>query len=159
MGMKGKRQTLIFGIIHFILFFIILGFFAFGLDLIPKADKPSEWINSNVNLTFWALLILHIVSFSIYLAYVYCNNVYMDDAVTTNNRSLESAQNRIDKDIKKLETDTEKQRNRQNNMYAESQKHLHFNECQYIEIKHSIQDLVKEVKQIHSELEKEGKNR
>ena len=45
----------------------------------------------------------------------------MDDAVTTNNRSLESAQNRIEKDIKKLETDTEKQRNRQNNMYAESQ--------------------------------------
>lgn len=159
MGIKRKKQALIFGILHFVLFILILGFFAFGLDLIPKADKPTEWINSNVNLTFWVLLILHIVSFSIYLAYVYCNNVYMDDAVTTNNRSLESAQNRIDKDIKKLEADTEKQWNRQNDMYAESQKHLHFNECQYIEIKHSIQDLVKEVKQIHSELEKEEKSR
>ena len=159
MGIKGKKQALIFGIIYFILFFIILGFFAFGLDLIPKADKLTEWINSNVNLTFWVLLILHTVCFFIYIAYIYYNNVYVDYAVTTNNRSLELAQNRIDKDIKKLETDSEKQWNRQNNMYAESQKHLHFNECQYIEMKHSVQDLVKEVKQLHSELEQEEKSR
>lgn len=159
MGIKRKKQALIFGIIHFVLSLFVLVFLFFGLDLIPKADKPTEWINSNVNLTFWALLILHIVSFSIYIVYIYCNNVYIDDAVTTNNRSLELAQNRIDKDIKKLEADTENQWNRQNNIYAEAQKHLLFNECQYIEMKHSVQDLVKEVKQLHSEFEKEEKSR
>ena len=159
MGIKGKKQALIFGIIHFILSFLIFGFFAFGLDLIPKADKPTEWINSNVNLAFWILLILHTVCFLIYIAYIYYNNVYIDDAVTTNNRSLELAQNRIDKDIKKLETDTEKQWNRQNDMYAEAQKHLRFNECQYIEMKHSVQDLVKEIKKIQTDLEKEEKSR
>ena len=76
MGIKRKKQALIFGLIHFALSLFILVFLFFGLDLIPKADKPTEWINSNVNLTFWALLILHIVSFSIYIVYIYCNNVY-----------------------------------------------------------------------------------
>ncbi len=152
MRTKEQKKTLVFGIIYFILNFLIFGFLAFGLDLIPKANKLTEWINNNLNITFWFLLIFHTLCFLVYIAYIYYNNIYIDDIVTTYNRNFDSAKNEFNKNIKELEKDTENQWNKQNDMYVKSQKHLCFNEHQYIEIKYSIDSIKKEVISLQNNL-------
>lgn len=145
MKIKANKKTLIFGIIYFILYFLIFGFLAFGLDLIPKANNFTKWINSNLNITFWFLLIFHTLCFLVYISYIYYNNIHIDDIVTTYNRNFDSTKNEFRKNIKKLEEDTETQWNKQNDMYVKSQAHLRFNEHQYIEIKYSVDSLKKEI--------------
>lgn len=152
MNMPRKKQALIFILIHHVLFAVSFSVPLFGIGIIPNAKVVTDWINGNITLIFWFLLILHSLCFVIYIIYIYCNNLYIDEKLEYHSNQLKLIQDIIKIKLGKYQDDVSKQNTKQAKFNEKNQELLECYKIQYLEIKHSIKDIKKDVSSLRKEL-------